>query len=192
LIEKTDRVQYKIVNLVKNIGGGKNMGVKAEGEQPIKKDKYTMVVFSQDFDKVISSFIIATGAAAMESEVVMFFTFWGINTLRDPMKKGKGKNFVEKMFGIMMPKGVGKLKLSKMNMGGMGTSMMKKIMKKKNVVSLESLVDMAKEMGVKLVVCQMSMDLMGIKKEELIDGVEIGGVAAYLGEANDAKVNLFI
>lgn len=168
------------------------MGVKAEGERPVKKDKYTMVVFSQDFDKVIASFIIATGAAAMESEVVMFFTFWGINALRDPMKKGNGKNFVEKMFGAMMPKGVGKLKLSKMNMGGMGTSMMKKIMKKKNVVSLESLVDMAKEMGIKLVVCQMSMDLMGIKKEELIDGVEIGGVAAYLGEANDAKVNLFI
>jgi len=160
--------------------------------QQIEKDKVTMVVFSQNFDKVIASFIIATGAAAMGSEVVMFFTFWGINVLRDPKKKGTGKNFVEKMFGTMMPKGTGKLKLSKMNMGGMGTRMMKKIMKKKNIESLESLLDMAKEMGVKLVICQMSMDLMGIKKEEVIDGVDFGGVAAYLGEAYESKVNLFI
>ena len=162
------------------------------GDQPTIKDKYTLVVFSQDFDRVIASFIIATGAAAMGSEVVMFFTFWGINTLRDPNKSGKGKNFVEKMFAIMMPKGMRKLKLSRMNMGGMGTKMMKKIMKKKNIASLESLVDMAKEMGVKLVICQMSMDLMGIKKEEIIDGVEYGGVASYIGETSDAKANLFI
>ena len=161
-------------------------------KQSKSNDKVTMVVFSQDFDKVMSSFIIATGAAAMDSEVVMFFTFWGINILRDVTKKAKDKTFIEKMFGLMMPKGPGKLKLSKMNMGGFGTSMMKKIMNKKNVASLESLIDMAKEMGVRLVVCQLSMDLMGIKKEELIDGVEFGGVAAYLGEANDSKINLFI
>jgi peroxiredoxin family protein len=122
----------------------------------------------------------------------MFFTFWGINILRDPKKSAKGKNFVEKMFGMMMPKGAGKAKLSKLNMGGMGTSMMKKIMKKKNVASLESLIEVAKDMNVKIVVCQMSMDLMGIKKEELIDGVEFGGVATYIGETKDAKVNLFI
>ena len=157
-----------------------------------KKDKVTMIVFSQDFDKVIASFIIATGAAAMGYEVTMFFTFWGINVLRDPNKSGKGKNIVEKMFAVMMPKGTKKLKLSKMNMAGMGTKMMKKIMKKKNIESLESLIEMAKEMNIKFVICQMSMDLMGIKKEEVIDGVDYGGVASYIGETSDANVNLFI
>lgn len=156
------------------------------------KDKYTIVVFSQDFDKVMSSFIIASGAAAMGSEVIMFFTFWGLNILRDPKKKGKHKKFVEKLFSGMMPKGVNKIKISHMNMGGLGTHMMKKIMKKKNVSSIESLIDASKELNVKLVACQMTMDLMGIQKEELIDGVEYGGVATYIKETNDAKVNLFI
>lgn len=169
-----------------------NADVSSQPQQPAIKDKQTIVLFSGDFDKAMAAFIIATGAAAMGTEVVMFFTFWGINVLRDPAKKGKGKNLIEKMFGWMMPKGADKLKLSKMNMAGMGTAMMKGIMKKKNVQSLPQLIGLAKEMGVKMTVCQMSMDLMGIKKEELIDGVEFGGVAAYLGETNDSKNNLFI
>ena len=157
-----------------------------------KNDKCTIIVHSQDFDKVIASFMIANGSAAMETDVTMFFTFWGINVLRDPNKKVKGKNLVEKMFSWMMPNGAGKLKISKMNMAGMGTSMIKKIMKKKKVESLESMIQMSKDLGVKLVVCQMSMDLMGIKKEEIIDGVEFGGVATYIGEANQSNINLFV
>lgn len=156
------------------------------------KDKCTMIVFSGDLDKVLASFIIATGAASMGTEVTIFFTFWGINVLRDPQKNAKGKNFIEKMFGWMMPKGPNKLKLSKMNMGGMGTLLIKNVMQKHNITSLPDMIDLAKELGIKIVVCTMSMDLMGIKKEELIDGVEYGGVATYLGETNNSRFSLFI
>jgi peroxiredoxin family protein/rhodanese-related sulfurtransferase/TusA-related sulfurtransferase len=152
----------------------------------------TMVVFSSDFDKLMAAFIIANGAAAMGSEVTMFFTFWGINALRRPAAVRVQKNLVERMFGWMMPRGADKLSLSKMNMGGMGLAMIKGIMQKKRVPSLRELIESAKQAGVKLVVCTMSMDLMGIKREELIDGVEAGGVAGYLGAAERGTVNLFI
>lgn len=152
----------------------------------------TMVVFSNDFDKAIASFIIANGAASMGREVTMFFTFWGINILRKRHSGKVSKNLIEKMFGAMMPKGSSKLKLSKMNMAGMGKSMIKGIMRKKNVLSLEELIQTAIKNGVKMVVCTMSMDLMGIKKEELIDGVEFGGVVSYLDAAEQSDVNLFI
>ena len=152
----------------------------------------TMVVFSGDLDKVLASFIIANGAAAMGRPVTMFFTFWGLNALRKTEKQHIKKSFIEKMFGIMMPRGSEKLKLSKMNMAGMGTSMMKKVMKNKNVNSLEELMSLAQSNGVKLVACTMSMDIMGITKEELIDGVELAGVASYLGDAEESNVNLFI
>lgn len=152
----------------------------------------TIVVFSGDLDKVLASFIIANGAAAMGRPVTMFFTFWGLNVLRRPGKQAVEKSMVENMFGTMMPRGSGKLKLSKMNMGGMGTTMMKKIMKDKNVDSLEELIQKAMEAGVRIVACTMSMDVMGIKAEELIDGVELGGVGAYLGDAEESNVNLFI
>lgn len=152
----------------------------------------TMVVFSNDLDKAFASFIIANGAAAMGRPVTMFFTFWGLNILRRNNPPAVKKSFIEKMFGSMMPQGVDKLTISKMNMGGMGTKMMKKIMKDKNVASLDELIAQAKANGVKMIACTMSMDVMGIKKEELIDGVEFGGVAAYLGEAEDSNVNLFI
>jgi NADPH-dependent 2,4-dienoyl-CoA reductase/sulfur reductase-like enzyme/peroxiredoxin family protein/rhodanese-related sulfurtransferase/TusA-related sulfurtransferase len=154
--------------------------------------KKTIVVFSQDFDRAMAAFIIANGAAAMGSEVTLFFTFWGINILRKGSAGSVRKNLIERMFGLMMPKGAEKLKLSKMNMGGMGTRMMKGIMTKKHVPSLSALIGSAKLAGVKLVVCSMSMDLMGIKPEELIDGVEQGGVAMYLDKAEAGNVNLFI
>ncbi|MBL7215629.1 MAG: FAD-dependent oxidoreductase [Phycisphaerae bacterium] len=154
--------------------------------------KKTMVVFSGDFDKAMAAFIIANGSAAMGSQVTMFFTFWGLNLLRRPESIPVKKNFIEKMFGFMMPRGAEKTTLSKMNMAGMGTMMIKGIMKKKNVASLSELIDKAKENGVRLVACAMSMDLMGIHKEELIDGVEEGGVAMYLNQAESAGVNLFI
>lgn len=152
----------------------------------------TMVVFSGDLDKAIASFIIANGAAAMGRPVTMFFTFWGLNILRKKANTKIEKTFIESMFGKMMPRGSRKLGLSRMNMAGIGSKMIRGIMKKKNVSSLEELIEKARESGIKLVACSMSMDLMGIKEEELIDGVEIGGVAYYLGEAENSNVNLFI
>lgn len=155
-------------------------------------DGKTMVVFSGDLDKALASFIIANGAAAMGRPVTMFFTFWGLNILRKREKQPVKKSFIEKMFGAMMPRGTEKLKLSKMNMGGMGTKMMRSVMKEKNVDSLETLMRQAIDSGVKLVACTMSMDVMGIREEELIDGVELAGVASYLGDAEKSNVNLFI
>lgn len=157
----------------------------------MRHDK-TMVVFSSDLDKAIASFIIANGGAAMGRKVTMFFTFWGLNILRKPEKVSVKKDFVSKMFGFMMPKGSNKLSLSKMNMGGMGAIMIRWMMKKKNVASLEELMAQAKLAGVNLVACNMSMDIMGIKKEELIDGVTIGGVASFLGAAEEGDMSLFI
>jgi NADPH-dependent 2,4-dienoyl-CoA reductase/sulfur reductase-like enzyme/peroxiredoxin family protein/TusA-related sulfurtransferase/rhodanese-related sulfurtransferase len=160
--------------------------------EQVGNDGKTIIVFDGDLDKVIASFIIANGAAAMGRRVTMFFTFWGLNVLRKKQKQNVKKSFIEKMFGAMMPRGISKLKLSKMNMGGMGTAMMKKIMNDKNVDSLEELVRKAMKAGVKIVACTMSMDVMGIKEEELIEGVELGGVGAYLADAEESNVNLFI
>ena len=158
------------------------------------ENKLSMVVFSGDLDKLLASFIIATGAVAMGLEVVMFFTFWATPALRDKKKKAKGKNIFGKMFGFMLPKGPTKVKLSNMNMGGMGTGMMKYLMKKKNIQSLGELIEMAGELGVKIYICEMSMDLMGMKLEEMIDypGIEIAGVAKFLGEASNSRIQLFI
>ena len=152
----------------------------------------TIIVFDGDMDKVLASFVIANGALAMGRPVTMFFTFWGLTALRRENKIKLKKGFMEKMFGVMLPRGSKKLKLSKMNMGGMGTVMMKKIMKDKNIDSLEDMMKKAMENGVKIVACSMSMDVMGIRPEELIDGVEIGGVGTYLGDAEESDVNLFI
>nr|WP_281282723.1 DsrE/DsrF/DrsH-like family protein [Thermosediminibacter litoriperuensis] len=151
-----------------------------------------MVVFSGDLDKAIAAFIIANGAASMGKPVTMFFTFWGLNILRRdqyvPVKKG----FMDRMFGMMMPRGSKKLPLSRMNMLGMGPRMIRMVMKKKNISSLEELIAQARRLGVKLVACNMSMDVMGIKREELIDGVEIGGVATFLNSAEKSNMTLFI
>ncbi len=129
---------------------------------------------------------------SMGKEVTMFFTFWGLNILKSKNKPKVNKDTMEKMFDIMLPGHPEKLPLSKMNMMGMGPAMIKQIMKKHNVDDLESLITNAINMGVKVVACAMSMDLMGIKKEEFIDGVEIGGVASYLGATEDSGLNLFI
>ncbi len=156
--------------------------------------KLSMIVFSGDLDKALAAFIIATGAVAMGLEVVMFFTFWGTSILRDPKKKVSGKDLMSKMFGFMLPKGARKVTLSKMNMGGMGTAMMKSLMKKKNVASLEEMIDMAGELGVNIYVCEMSMDLMGFSRDEIIDysGLTYCGVAKFLEEANDSRIQLFL
>jgi peroxiredoxin family protein len=161
---------------------------------PVATTKKTIIVFSGDLDKMMAAFIIANGAAAMGDDVTMFFTFWGLNALRRPEKVAadKKKSFLQGMFGRMMPRGPKKLGLSKMNFAGMGAPMMKKVMKQQNVMSLEELMDAAREQGVKLVACTMSMDVMGFTEQELIDDLEFAGVTAYLGEADEANVNLFI
>ncbi|RKD75289.1 peroxiredoxin family protein [Sinobaca qinghaiensis] len=157
------------------------------------KNGTTMVVFDGDLDKAIASFIIATGAAAMGKNVTMFFTFWGLNVLRkDNVISGSDKTMMEKMFGKMMPRGPEKLALSKMNFGGMGPKMMKKMMKNHNVSSLKEMIEMAQDLDVKMVACTMSMDVMGLKEEELIDGLDYAGVASYLAEAEESNINLFI
>ncbi|MDV4150033.1 DsrE/DsrF/DrsH-like family protein [Clostridium sp. AL.422] len=156
------------------------------------KDGQTMVVFSGDLDKAIASFIIANGAAAMGKKVTMFFTFWGLNVLRKSEKVKTPKNIIEKAFGMMMPRGSKRLGLSKMNMGGMGAKMIRGVMKNKNIQSLEDLMGAAMQNGVEIVACTMSMDVMGIKKEELIDGINYAGVGYYLGQADDSNINLFI
>jgi peroxiredoxin family protein len=158
------------------------------------EDKLSMIVFSGDLDKALAAFIIATGAVAMGMDVVMFFTFWGTPILRAKDKKAGGKDLMGTMFGAMLPKGADKVKLSQMNMGGMGTAMMKSLMQKKNVASLEQMIELAGELGVRIVVCEMSMDLMGFKREEMIDYPELsyGGVAAFLEEAGNSRVQLFL
>jgi NADPH-dependent 2,4-dienoyl-CoA reductase/sulfur reductase-like enzyme/peroxiredoxin family protein/TusA-related sulfurtransferase/rhodanese-related sulfurtransferase len=153
--------------------------------------RFTNVVFSNDLDKALAAFIIANGAATMGYEVTLFFTFWGLNILRKKNPGNVKKTPVEKMFGMMMPKGPNKLGLSQMNMGGVGKAMIEGIMNKKNVATLPELIESAQKNGVKLVVCSMSMDLMGIKREELIDGIEEGGVAMYIDQIG-GNANLFI
>ena len=157
----------------------------------VRNDK-TFVVFSGDLDKTIAAFIMANGAAAMGRKVTMFFTFWGLNILRRPEKVSVAKSFIERMFGLMMPRGTKELGLSRMNMGGLGAKMIRGIMKEKGVSSLEELIDSARSHGVRLVACQMSMDIMGIRKEELIDGVELGGVSTFLGSGEQSDMSLFI
>lgn len=157
-----------------------------------EKDGKTLVVFSDDLDKAIASLIIANGAVAMGRKVTMFFTFWGLNILRKVEPVLVKKDFMGAAFSAILPRGSKKLKLSKMNMLGMGPKMIRSLMRKKNVDSLEVLLKKAMDGGVNLVACNMSMDLMGIKEEELIKGVSLGGVASYLGAAEEADVNLFI
>ena len=151
-----------------------------------------IIVFSGDLDKAIASLIIANAAAAMGRKVSMFFTFWGLNILRRPEKVKVHKNFISKMFGLMMPRGSKKLGLSKMNMGGMGAKMIRGVMKAKNVDSLEDMIKMAQSNGVEMIACSMSMDIMGIKKEELLDGVKLSGAAAMLANAEESDMSLFI
>lgn len=158
----------------------------------IARDNKTLIVFSDDLDRALASFVIANGAAATGKKVSIFFTFWGLNVIKKEKKPAVRKDFMGKMFGMMLPSSSKKLGLSQMNMGGIGSKMMRSIMKNKNVDSLESLMQQALDNGVEFIACSMSMDVMGIKKEELIDNITIGGVAAYLDRAENANVNLFI
>ena len=182
----------KMKNLEKQIGELKKQ-VEALAEAS-PENKIALIVFSGELDKVLAAFVIATGAAAMGMDVVMFFTFWGTPILRDKGKKVGGKDFMGKMFSAMLPKGTSEVKLSKMNMAGMGTAMMKSLMKKKNVASLEEMLELAAEIGVRIYICEMSMDLMGFKREEMIEypNLTFCGVAKFMEEAQNSKVQLFI
>lgn len=152
----------------------------------------TFILFSDDLDKALATFVLANGAAATGEKVTIFFTFWGLNVIKKDKKPKVNKDIFGKMFGIMLPSRSMKLKLSKMNMGGIGRKMMRYIMKTKNIESLETLRSLAIENGVEFIACQMSMDVMGVKREELLDNVTIGGVATYMNRADNANVNLFI
>lgn len=180
------RVEGK--NIYATIQKGSALPVLASSDE---RSGQTIVVFSNDLDKVLASFIIANGAKATGKDVTMFFTFWGLNVLRKSNVNVK-KGLIDRMFGLMMPKGPDKLTLSKMNMGGLGSLMMKWVMKNKNISTLSELIQQAKDSGIKFIACNMSMDVMGIKEDELIDGIEIGGVAKYIAESNNANSNLFI
>lgn len=152
----------------------------------------TFIMFSDDLDKALATFVLANGAAATGQKVTIFFTFWGLNVIKRLSKPKVEKDIFGKMFGMMLPSSSLKLKLSKMSMGGIGGKMMRSIMKHKGIDSLESLRRQALENGVEFIACQMSMDVMGVKKEELLDEVTIGGVATYMERADNANINLFI
>lgn len=151
-----------------------------------------IILFSGDYDKAMAAYIIANGAAAYDHKVTIFHTFWGLNALRKEEDVRLKKSFLEKMFGKMMPRGADKMGLSKMNFAGLGPKMIKGVMKKHNAMPLPQLVEMAQEQEVNLVACTMTMDLLGLEKDELFEGIEFAGVAAYLAEAEDGNVNLFI
>ncbi|MCM3598110.1 DsrE/DsrF/DrsH-like family protein [Metabacillus idriensis] len=157
-----------------------------------QKKKTTIVLFSGDYDKAMAAYIIANGAAAYDHEVTIFHTFWGLNALRKDEKIPVKKGFLEKMFGKMMPRGADKMGLSKMNFAGMGPKMIKEVIKKHNAMTLPQLIEMAQEQEVNLIACTMTMDLLGLQEDELLDEINYAGVAAYLGEASEGNVNLFI
>ncbi|QKS71624.1 DsrE/DsrF/DrsH-like family protein [Paenalkalicoccus suaedae] len=157
-----------------------------------ERKKTNIILFSGDYDKAMAAFIIANGAAAYDHDVTIFATFWGLNTFRRDEQVTVKKGFIEKMFGKMMPRGANKLPLSKMQFAGMGPKMIKDVIKKHNAMPLPDLIEMAKEQEINLVACTMTMDLLGLQEAELIEGLEYAGVAAYLAEAEDGAVNLFI
>ncbi len=162
-----------------------------ELEERMPKDKVTMVVFSGEMDRVFAAFIIATGAAAMGQEVSMFFTFWGLNALRQ-QRLFDGKTLPEKMLSIMTPSSTQTMGVSNLNFFGAGSRLMRQMMAKKNVESVEGLIDLCEEMGVRMVSCEMSRDVLGINPAEMRTGVETGGVATYLADALESRVTLFI
>lgn len=160
-------------------------------DQRLQKNSITLCCFSGDMDRLMATFIIATGAAAMGMQVSMFFAFWGLVALKKETRY-KGKPFMDKMMAAMLPNTASELGVSRMNMFGMGAKFFKKVMKDKSVSSLPELIQVARDMGIKLVACQMAMNVMGITREELFEDVEYGGIAGYLGDAMESKITLFI
>lgn len=159
-----------------------------------RKDQLSMAIVSGDMDKVLAAMVISLAAAAMDTQVKLFFSFWSLSALRDPKKKAEGKDIVSKMFGFMLPNGKNKLKLSKMNMCGIGPKMINWLMKKQNVMSLEKMFKEAGELGIEITICEMSMGLMGFKKEEMIDypNLRYAGAATFVADAGQSSIQLFI
>lgn len=190
-ILKNEKSEDKVmVVLQKNAPQAKAEG---EGHQMVEtKDGATMVVFSGDMDKALASFIIATGAKSMGKDVTMFFTFWGLNVIKDPNAPKKNKSGLDKAFSMMMPKSASKLPISNMNMFGLGSKMIQYVMKKKKVDALTEMIEKADKLGVKMIACTMSMDIMAIDEDELLPNVNFGGVGTYLGDAENGNLNLFI
>ena len=164
----------------------------AEAAKPAAGDGKTFIMFSDDLDKALATFVLANGAAATGKKVTIFFTFWGLNVIKKVHKPKVQKDFFGRMFGWMLPSHSGHLSLSKLNMFGAGSRMMRHLMKQKGVDSLESLRQKALDNGVEFIACQMSMDVMGVRREELLDQVTVGGVATYIDRADQANINLFI
>ena len=164
----------------------------AEVRERTVDNRATLVVFSADLDKVLAAFVIATGAAAAGLETTMFFTFWGLAALKKKGATAGGKGLKEKMFAMMTPSGTTSMGTSKLNFFGMGAVMLRSMMKDKQIASLEELMDLGRDLGIKMIACTMSMDAMGIAKEELLDGLELAGVATYMADAANSRVTLFI
>ena len=182
-----------LVKVLIRKGQGGAPAVVATADSVAVRDKLTLVVFSDDLDKVMASMIIANGAMAMGKPVSLFFTFWGLNVLRRTPAPHIDKPMMDRMFGAMLPQGIDKLdSISKLNNAGLGVKLLRKVMRDKHVDDPASLLATLVEGGAQLIACQMSMDVMGIRHEELIDGVELGGVAAFLGEAQESGTTLFI
>lgn len=159
-----------------------------------RKDQFALAMVSGDMDKILAGMIISLAAAAMDTKVKIFFSFWALAALRDSKKKPKGKDFISKMFGVMLPKNKNSLPLSNMNMMGMGPQMIKMIMKKKNVMSLDEMFDQAGKLGIEITICEMSMELMGFKKEEFMDypHLSYAGAATFVADAGESAFQLFI
>ena len=164
----------------------------AELRERTVDNRATIVVFSGELDRVLAAFVIATGAAAAGLETTMFFTFWGLAPLKKKGAAGGHKGIKEKMFSMMTPSGSASLPTSKLNFFGMGSRMLRSMMKDKEIASLEELMAMARDLDVKMIACTMSMDAMGVAREELVDGIEYAGVATYMADAANSRVTLFV
>ncbi len=177
-------LQGQIDDLKKKIGQLENS----------RRDQLSIAIVSGDMDRILAAMIISLAAAAMDTQVKLFFSFWALSALRDRKKKAKGKDFISKMFGIMLPKGKNNLRLSKMNMAGVGPVMMKHLMKKQNVLSLEQMFKEAGELGIEITICEMSMNLMGFKRDEMIEypHLRYAGAATFVAEANESSIQFFI
>lgn len=168
--------------------------LKIEKLENSRMDQLSIAIVSGDLDKVLAAMVISIAAAAMDTQVKLFFSFWSLSALRDPKKSGKGKDFISKMFGMMLPKGKNNLSLSTMNMAGVGPKMINYLMKKQHVMSLDTMFKEAGELGVEIVICEMSMGLMGFKKEEFIDypHLSYGGAGTFVADASESSIQLFI
>ncbi len=184
LVKQISQLQEEVENLKRRLAEVENYN----------KDQLSIAIVSGDMDRILAAMIISLAAAAMDTEVKLFFSFWALSALRDPKKQAKGKDFMSQMFGLMLPKGKGKLKLSKLNMAGAGPAMIKSLMKKQGVLSLDDMFREAGELGIEITVCEMSMNLMGFKKEEMIDypNLRYAGAATFVSDANASSFQLFI